>query len=97
MGKLRAFALWFHTKDDGSLPASSQRIPTSYKSIALLLVITVAAIAIEGYHPGVEDDGVYLAAIHRDLNPALYPHDAQFFKLQLQATVFDELSPVPPD
>ena len=44
-----------------------------------------------GYHPGVEDDGVYLAAIHRDLNPSLYPHDTVFFALQLQATIFDKL------
>ncbi|MGD0580785.1 MAG: hypothetical protein ABSC08_17890, partial [Bryobacteraceae bacterium] len=44
---------------------------------------------IAGYHPGCEDDGVYLTAIKHDLAPALYPHDADFFALQLQATVFD--------
>lgn len=43
-----------------------------------------------GYHPGIEDDGVYLSAVKADLNPALYPHDADFFRLQLQATVFDK-------
>ena len=43
-----------------------------------------------GYHPGIEDDGVYLAAVKSDLNPALYPHDADFFKVQLQATFFDK-------
>jgi len=42
-----------------------------------------------GYHPGVEDDGVYLSAVKADLQPDLYPHDAEFFKLQMQATVFD--------
>ena len=42
-----------------------------------------------GYHPGFEDDGVYLSAVKADLNPALYPHDADFFRLQVQATVFD--------
>ena len=42
-----------------------------------------------GYHPGLEDDGIYLTAVKSDLNPALYPHNADFFKLQLQATVFD--------
>ena len=42
-----------------------------------------------GYHPATEDDGVYLPAIKSDLNPALYPHDSQFFRLQLQATLFD--------
>ena len=31
------------------------------------------------------------AAIKRNLNPALYPHDADFFRLQFQATIFDKL------
>jgi len=42
-----------------------------------------------GYHPGLEDDGVYLTAVKADLNPALFAYDADFFRLQLQATVFD--------
>ena len=43
-----------------------------------------------GYHPGLEDDGVYLTAVKARLNPALYPHDAPFFKLQMQASAFDD-------
>jgi hypothetical protein len=50
----------------------------------------VAGVLIAGYHPGTEDDGVYLAAIHHDLNPGLFRADAEFFALQLQATVFDK-------
>ena len=42
-----------------------------------------------GYHPGLEDDGVYLTAVKADLNPTLYPFNAEFFKVQLQATIFD--------
>ena len=42
-----------------------------------------------GYHPGLEDDGLYLTAVKADLNPALYPHNAIFFRLQLEATLFD--------
>lgn len=42
-----------------------------------------------GYHPGYEDDGIYLSAVKSHLDPALYPHDADFFRLQLQATLFD--------
>jgi hypothetical protein len=45
--------------------------------------------AVMGYHPGTEDDGVYLTAVKSDLNPALYPHDVDFFRVQLQATLFD--------
>jgi len=46
---------------------------------------------VQGYHPGLEDDGVYLPAIKKDLSPQLYPHDSDFFQVQLQATVFDKL------
>ncbi len=42
-----------------------------------------------GYHPGAEDDGVYLAAVKAAVNPALYPHDADFFQLQMRVSVFD--------
>jgi len=56
-----------------------------------LAVLAALGILIAGYHPGAEDDGVYLSAIKRDLNPALYPHDSDFFAVQLQATIFDKV------
>jgi hypothetical protein len=46
---------------------------------------------IQGYHPGLEDDAFYLAAIKHNLNPALFPHDTDFFRLQFQATIFDKV------
>jgi hypothetical protein len=54
-----------------------------------LLLLTALGFLVMGYHPGYEDDGVYLSAVKADLNPALYPHNANFFRLQMQATVFD--------
>jgi hypothetical protein len=63
----------------------------SSKTYAVLAVLSVAAFVIMGYHPGLEDDAFYLAAIKRNLNPALFPHDADFFRLQFQATIFDKL------
>jgi len=54
-----------------------------------LFLFTVIGFLVMGYHPGFEDDGVYLTAVKADLNPALYPHDSEFFQLQMQATVFD--------
>jgi hypothetical protein len=55
----------------------------------LVLAFSILAFAVMGYHPGAEDDGVYLTAIKADLNPALYPHDAAFFKLQMRSSIFD--------
>ncbi len=60
------------------------------RNILLILAFSVLAFAVMGYHPGIEDDGVYLSAVKGDLNPALYHHDSEFFRVQLQATLFDK-------
>jgi hypothetical protein len=60
-------------------------------SLTLLLLLAAFAILVQGYHPGLEDDAFYLAAIKQDLNPSLFPHCADFFRVQFQATVFDKL------
>ena len=54
-------------------------------------LLTAIGFLIAGYHPGAEDDGVYLAAIQHDLHPELFRVDADFFALQLQATIFDKV------
>jgi len=53
------------------------------------LAFTILGFAVMGYHPGAEDDGVYLTAVKADIHPTLFPHDSDFFRVQLQATVFD--------
>jgi hypothetical protein len=55
----------------------------------LTMLFTALAVTVMGYHPGFEDDGIYLSAIKKRLNPALYPHDSDFFRFQMQATIFD--------
>ena len=60
-----------------------------FTRFALVLGFTVLGFAVMGYHPGLEDDGIYLTAVKADLNPALYPYNSGFFRLQVQATVFD--------
>ena len=69
----------------------SPRIRSVLRQVLLLLLLTTSAMLVEGYHPGLEDDAFYLAAIKKNLNPALYPHDADFFRVQFQATIFDKL------
>jgi hypothetical protein len=53
------------------------------------LLFAALGFLVMGYHPGLEDDGLYLSAVKADLNPALFPHNAEFFRLQLEATLFD--------
>jgi hypothetical protein len=60
-----------------------------FTNFLLILFFTATGFVVMGYHPGLEDDGIYLAAVKSDLNPALYPHNSLFFRLQVQATVFD--------
>lgn len=62
-----------------------------YRNFILLLSICCASLVVAGYHPGVEDDAVYLSAIQHRLHPNLYPHDYKFFTLQMQASIFDRL------
>jgi hypothetical protein len=47
-------------------------------NIFLVLFFTTLSLVVMGYHPGFEDDGIYLTAVKSNLNSALYPHDAAF-------------------
>lgn len=60
-----------------------------WRQFLIILCFTLLGFAVAGYHPGLEDDGIYLAALKADLNPALYPHNSDFFRLQTQASIFD--------
>ena len=62
-----------------------------YRNFILLSLVTAGSLLVEGYHPGVEDDVVYLSAIQRRLHPALYPYDSQWFTREMQASIFDRL------
>lgn len=73
------------------LPESLATGDFRLRNLLILAGLSVAAILVMGYHPGLEDDSFYLAAIKKHLNPALFPHDADFFKVQFQATVFDNV------
>jgi hypothetical protein len=55
-----------------------------------VLLFTALGFLVMGYHPGLEDDGIYLTAVKANLNPALFPYNADFFRIQLQATAFDK-------
>jgi len=58
------------------------------RDILFLLILTAAAILVQGYHLGIEDNAVYLPAIKKLIDPALYPYDANFFLLFTRWTLF---------
>jgi hypothetical protein len=55
---------------------------------ALLLVMALAAVLVEGYHFGVDDAGIYIPAIVRFAHPQLYPFGEEFFLSHGHASIF---------
>ena len=58
------------------------------RPVCILLLFTAAAMLISGYHMGIEDQDVYLAAVHKSLDPALYPVNSVFFTEQMKSSLF---------
>lgn len=56
-----------------------------------LLVVTVAAVVVHGYHPMVEDAAIYVPGIKRTLQPGLYPQYAEFFASHAGLTQFPRI------
>ncbi len=50
----------------------------SIRDVGAVLLLSAAAIAVHGYHFGAEDGASYIPAVKHALDPALYPHDADF-------------------
>jgi hypothetical protein len=55
---------------------------------ARLILITLAALAIHGYHLGVEDGEIYLPAARKLLHPNLYPYATEFFLSHERLSMF---------
>ena len=63
--------------------APDRRLP-----IVRLGVLTVAAVAVHGYHLGVEDSEIYIPAARKLLHPHLYPYATQFFLSHERLSLF---------
>ncbi len=70
----------------GSSRRPPRRVPFDFLGA---LFFAALGFLVMGYHPGLEDDGIYLTGVKANVHPALFPYNANFFKLELQATVFD--------
>jgi len=64
---------------------------TSAKDYLLLTGFTLAAIAVQGYHPAVEDAEIYAPGILKVLHPSLFPYNSQFFQSHASMTIFPNL------
>lgn len=63
----------------------------SLKTTARLLLLTLGALVIHGYHPYAEDAEIYLPGVEKLLHPELFPFHSEFFKTQGNLTLFSRL------
>jgi hypothetical protein len=68
-------------------PANAAKIRDAF----LLLLLTFAAVAIHGYHYGVQDQFLYVPAIKQHVDPALYPQGGDIFQVHTRVMVLDDL------
>jgi len=67
------------------------RTSINFRPIALLLLLTIGAILVHGFHPYVEDSEIYVPSAKRALDPALYPTNNAFFLSHAHLTLFPNL------
>jgi len=61
------------------------------KEFFVLLLLTLGALLLHGYHPGAEDAEIYLPGIEKLLHPELFPFNAEFFEAHAHLTFFPNL------
>ncbi len=72
-------------------PAAEEAPMTRARRISLLLVITLLAIVVHGYHSGTDDGVIYAPGIKKAADPSLYPFDSEFFIHHAQLSLFPQL------
>ena len=55
---------------------------------AFLLLLTVAAIAVQGYHFAVDDGAIYIPAVEHAARPQLFPYGQMFFLRHARMSIF---------
>jgi len=58
------------------------------RAALLLAIIAALAVLVHGYHLGVDDAAIYVPAIKRVADPALYPFGAEFFMSHAHLSLF---------
>ena len=70
------------------------RRPTRWiavRELLLLAALTCGAVLLHGYHGGVEDAEIYLPGVLKQVNPALYPRNSEFFGSHAGMTLYPNL------
>ncbi|HEV7218089.1 MAG TPA: hypothetical protein VGN39_04380, partial [Terriglobales bacterium] len=67
------------------------RSSSALKQHVGILLLSVGAFLIHGYHPGVEDAEIYLPGVEKMLHPELFPFNSEFFASHAHLTLFPNL------
>ncbi len=67
---------------------SIEKTPEFHLPLFRLGLLTLAAVALHGYHLGVEDGEIYIPAARKLLHPALYPYATEFFTSHQRLSLF---------
>jgi hypothetical protein len=81
-------ALYLREWLPGRLKSKRARFNNIIAEIIFLTLITTLALAVHGFHYGIEDEAIYRPAIKKNLDPSLYPFDSAFFLSQTRFTIF---------
>ena len=68
----------------------SEILPDRHKTrdYLWLLLLTMGALLVQGYHPFAEDAEIYLPGVEKILHPALFPVGQEFFRSHASMTLF---------
>ncbi len=66
-------------------------IRSRLRNALVLMAITAAAVLIHGYHQGTDDAEIYIPAIKRAADNALYPFHSEFFSFHASLSLFPNL------
>lgn len=67
------------------------RLGPSRKQLLLLMVLTLGALLVHGYHPWAEDAEIYIPGVEKLLHSDLFPSGAEFFQSHSSLTLFPNL------
>ena len=56
-----------------------------------MLLISLVAVAVHGYHLGADDAAIYVPAIKKAFDPQLYPYGSDFFEHHGRLSIFSSL------
>jgi hypothetical protein len=68
-----------------------KRAPRRWPDFLILGLITILAVLVHGYHLGADDSAIYIPAVKKVADPALYPFGAEFFMSHAHLSLFANL------